>query len=60
MKKAPQYIRNHKNFDQDDYNYLTAKGWTNQQIQDRWNVESEPCRWGHWVAQAKLAAVTSN
>lgn len=60
---APAYIRNHPNFDANDYAYLRAKGWSNRQIAARWFEEAEqgkgPCGWsGHWVS-TKLAAVTA-
>lgn len=58
--KAPAYITNHANFDADDYEYLTAKGWTNKQIKARWDEEQAAgkgaCGWGAFGAQQKLAA----
>lgn len=55
-------IRNHRNYDADDYAYLTAKGWTDAQILARWDEEAArgaaPCRWQTESARTKLAAVT--
>ncbi len=55
-------IRNHRNYDADDYAYLAAKGWTDAQILARWNEEaargSGPCRWESATARNKLAVVT--
>lgn len=52
----------HPNFDADDYAYLSAKGWRNDEILARWTEEAErgngPCRWEGDTARAKLAAVT--
>lgn len=51
-------IRNHRNYDADDYAYLNAKGYTDSEILARWNEEAAegkgPCRWTHHQAQAKL------
>jgi len=55
-----QAIQNHPNFDGDDYAYLAAKGWTDQQILARWSQEASagagPCRWTAPQAAAKLNA----
>ena len=52
----------HPNFDPDDYAYLSAKGWRNDEILARWTEEAErgngPCRWEGDTARSKLAAVT--
>lgn len=60
--KTANAIRNHRNYDADDYDYLTAKGWTDAQILARWDEEaargSSPCRWQTESARSKLAAVT--
>lgn len=57
-------IRNHSNYDTDDYNYLRAKGWTDAEILERWNAEAlngrGPCRWQAEPARSKLAAVLGN
>lgn len=57
MKKA---IRNHRNYDANDYAYLSAKGWSDEEILRRWDEESAqgkgPCRWDHHIAQSKLRA----
>jgi len=57
MKKA---IRNHSNYDRNDYIYLASKGWSDEEILRRWDEEAArgqgPCRWSHEVAQAKLRA----
>lgn len=51
-------ITAHAMYDQDDYAYLQAKGWTDAQILDRWNAEAKagkvPCTWNHPTARAKL------
>lgn len=57
-----QAMLKHRNYDADDHAYLSAKGWTNEQILARWDEEaargSAPCRWQTESARAKLAAVT--
>jgi hypothetical protein len=54
--------QNHANYNADDYAYLTAKGWTDEQILERWNSEAAsgkgPCQWQSESARSKLAAVT--
>lgn len=56
-----QAIQAHPNYDADDYRYLAAKGWTDQQILACWAAEAAhgngPCRWAAGPARAKLAAV---
>ncbi len=56
-----QAILNHRNFDADDYAYLVAKGWGEEEILTRWTNEAEhgqgPCRWATEGARAKLASV---
>lgn len=53
-------IKNHPNFDADDYAYLRAKGWTNSEITERWTAERKqgngPCKW-EGQSRAKLMAV---
>ena len=53
-------IRNHPNFNPDDFAYLSAKGWTAAAILARWDAEHAegkgPCRWDSCWAKAKLAA----
>jgi hypothetical protein len=55
-------ITDHRNYDADDYAYLTAKGWTDAEILARWDAEVKsgvgPCRWQTAAARSKLAAVT--
>lgn len=55
-------LQDHTNYDADDYAYLTAKGWTDEEILARWNAEAKdgkgPCRWQSESARSKLAAVT--
>ena len=55
-------IQNHRNYDADDYAYLVAKGWSDEEILTRWNAEAKdgngPCRWQSVTARAKLASVT--
>lgn len=34
-------IRNHRNYDADDYAYLNAIGWTDAEILARWDAEAE-------------------
>jgi hypothetical protein len=55
-------IQNHTNYDADDYAYLSAKGWTDEQIEARWDQEAAsgtgPCQWQTESARSKLAAVT--
>lgn len=50
----------HPNYDADDYQYLVAKGWTDQQILARWTEEAAegkgPCQWTTPQAAAKLNA----
>ena len=56
--KAPKYIKVHPQYTADDYAYLRAKGWTNQEIKQRWNKEHaagcRPCHWDSSYAQQKL------
>ena len=53
-------IRNHPNYDQNDYAYLVAKGWSDGEILRRWDEEAArgngPCRWDHHIARGKLRA----
>ncbi len=60
MVPMTQAIQTHPNFDADDYAYLAAKGWTDQQILARWSQEAStgagPCRWAAPQAAAKLKA----
>ena len=55
-------IAHHANFNADDYLYLHAKGWTDEEILARWDDEAAcgagPCRWDAEAARAKLDAVT--
>jgi hypothetical protein len=55
-------IQNHINYSADDYAYLVAKGWTDEQILARWDQEATagagPCLWQTESARSKLAAVT--
>jgi hypothetical protein len=55
-------IQNHANYNADDYDYLAAKGWTDEQIQARWDQEASngigPCQWQTESARNKLTAVT--
>jgi hypothetical protein len=55
-------ITAHRNYDADDYAYLTAKGWTEAEILARWDAEAQsglaPCRWETPAARVKLAKVT--
>ncbi len=57
-------IQNHINYDADDYAYLAAKGWTDEQILARWDQEAAsgtgPCQWQTESARSKLAAVTGH
>ena len=59
--KAPKYITNHSNFNQDDYDYLTGKGWSNKEIKSRWDEEAAAGKgaqqWKGFWAQQKLAGV---
>jgi len=59
---AIRAILTHSNYDADDYAYLTAKGWSDDEILARWTEEAAhgngPCRWESASARAKLAAVT--
>lgn len=60
---AAHEILTHSNYDADDYAYLVAKGWSDEEILARWTAEAAhgqgPCRWESEGARAKLAAVTS-
>ena len=62
--KTPRAILIHRNYDADDYAYLTAKGWSTDEILARWTEEAArgngPCRWEGATARAKLAAVTAH
>ncbi len=53
-------ITSHPNYNQDDFDYLTAKGWTQHQILTRWTQEHAagqgPCDWSN--ARGKFAAYT--
>lgn len=53
-------IQTHPNFNADDLVYLTAKGWTQDEILARWDLErregKSACRWDSYGARAKLAA----
>ncbi len=55
-------IQNHANYNADDYAYLIAKGWTDEQILTRWDSEAAsgkgPCQWQSESARSKLTAVT--
>jgi len=55
-------LQDHTNYDADDYAYLTAKGWTEEEILARWSAEAKdgkgPCRWQSESARTKLASVT--
>lgn len=63
MRKPTKAIRNHTQFDANDYAYLVAKGWSDAEILARWDEEAArgqgPCRWDHPVAKAKLAATVT-
>lgn len=37
MKTAPKYLQNHQMFTAQDFNYLAAKGYTNQEIKALWD-----------------------
>lgn len=54
-------LQKHTNYDANDYAYLSAKGWTDEEILTRWDAEAkdgkEPCRWQTESARKKLAAV---
>jgi hypothetical protein len=60
--KPSRAILTHSNYDADDYAYLCAKGWSDDEILARWTEEAArgngPCRWESASARAKLAAVT--
>jgi hypothetical protein len=60
--KPTRAILTHSNYDADDYAYLTAKGWSDDEILARWSEEAAhgngPCHWESASARAKLAAVT--
>lgn len=51
-------IKAHPQYASDDYKYLKAKGWTDDEIITRWNEEFKRgagvCRWDNPTAQAKL------
>ena len=55
-------IANHPNYNEDDLAYLRAKGWTDQEILERWTQEHRrgngPCHWDGIGAQAKLHNIT--
>lgn len=61
--KAPAYLTRHSNYNEMDYGYLRAKGWTNREIKDRWDEERDAgkgaCTWGGFWANQKHAAVTA-
>lgn len=61
MQTTNTAIRNHSNYDADDYAYLSAIGWTDADIVARWDAEARggkgPCRWQSAPARSKLAAV---
>lgn len=63
MRKPTKAIRNHRNYDANDFAYLAAKGWSDEEILARWDEEAKlgrgPCRWTDPIAKAKLAAVTA-
>lgn len=54
-------IKAHPHYTSNDYNYLKAKGWTDDEIITRWNEEhargTGPCRWDSPMAQTKLKSV---
>lgn len=60
--QTDKLIQAHRNYDADDYAYLAAKGWSDEDILARWNAETKdgkgPCRWQSVTARAKLTAVT--
>ena len=55
-------ITGHRNYNADDYTYLTAKGWTDTEILARWTSEAKSgmgaCMWTTPSARVKLAIVT--
>ena len=57
-------IRQHAQFDENDYAYLSTKGWPDEEILERWDQEQKdgngPCRWDHPTAKAKLESVLKN
>ena len=54
-------IQEHKNYDQDDYEYLRGKGWSENEILKRWDQElaagKSACKWEGTPARAKLNAI---
>lgn len=48
----------HPNFNQDDMDYLLAKGWSVREIYNRWTEEfrdgKAACQWAEPTARAKL------
>lgn len=53
-------ITNHPNFDPSDYAYFVAKGWTDEEILERWTQEraegKRPQTWNSFGAKLKLNA----
>ncbi|AXF86384.1 hypothetical protein DTO96_102138 [Ephemeroptericola cinctiostellae] len=51
-------IKQHPQYNANDFKYLQAKGWTTQEIIQRWDEENKmgkpPCTWDTTFAQAKL------
>ena len=47
--KTPAYIIKHSNFSADDYEYLSAKGYSNKEILTIWNKDvnqgKTACQW---------------
>lgn len=56
-------IKNHSNFNSDDYAYFRAKGWGNKEIADRWDQEAaqgnSACQWNGYWAQGKFNSVVN-
>lgn len=54
-------IRNHPNYNPDDYAYLRAKGWADSDILQRWTEERRAgkgaCVWSGLIPEIKLRAV---
>lgn len=57
--KVPNYIKNHVNFNEKDYCYLTSKGWSNREIKERWDKEVTGFKNGYSFEAAFGASVRS-
>ena len=60
MTSATATIRNHPNYNPDDFAYLHAKGYSEAEILAIWDRDRAwghgPCRWDGHISRAKLVS----